>query len=387
MAKSILLGKKDISEKLQRKYDSSRRTWLECKGEWPISFRLGIPSEKEAHEQIKEVKVWQQFWHNWTGAGEIDWVERHWQVLGTQRLPERITIRTPEQVASWIGESERWDRVKKRRDVMVSKWPTLGESISKYYDDLADYTDTDFDRLLNVLVWLFEHPKSSLYIRQLPIRGIDTKWLENRRGIVTGLLRSLRPEIDKDADFFNVTGIRKLPQVVRMCILDPACRSAFGGLRDITVPVEDIATLKLSLKAVFIVENQQNGLAFGDIPGALVFMRMGNAVDVYGAIHWMRDIPCFYWGDMDTAGFAILNRLRTYHPHVKSFLMDLKTLTDHKDLWSHEKDPKRATLPLLAPEEQKAYESILSNKLGDYVRLEQERIPWQRAWETINSLM
>ena len=114
---------------------------------------------------------------------------------------------------------------------------------------------------------------------------------------------------------------------------------------------------------------------------------MGNAVDVYGAIHWMRDVPCFYWGDMDTAGFAILNRLRTYLPHVKSFLMDLKTLTDHKDLWSHEKDLKRATLPLLAPEEQEAYESILSNKLGDYVRLEQERIPWQRAWETIKSLI
>jgi hypothetical protein len=40
-----------------------------------------------------------------------------------------------------------------------------------------------------------------------------------------------------------------------------------------------------------------------------------------------------YWGDIDTHGFAILDRLRTGMPHMRSLMMDQATLQAHRSLW------------------------------------------------------
>lgn len=38
-----------------------------------------------------------------------------------------------------------------------------------------------------------------------------------------------------------------------------------------------------------------------------------------------------YWGDLDTHGSAILDRLRAWLPQTRSFLMDRETLLDHRE--------------------------------------------------------
>ncbi len=49
-------------------------------------------------------------------------------------------------------------------------------------------------------------------------------------------------------------------------------------------------------------------------------------------------------GDIDTYGFAMLDRLRSYHPHIRSLLMDEATLLQHRPLWGRE-PPLAATCP------------------------------------------
>jgi len=39
-----------------------------------------------------------------------------------------------------------------------------------------------------------------------------------------------------------------------------------------------------------------------------------------------------YWGDVDTHGMAILAEVRRALPHVRSALMDLETLQDHRHM-------------------------------------------------------
>lgn len=39
------------------------------------------------------------------------------------------------------------------------------------------------------------------------------------------------------------------------------------------------------------------------------------------------------WGDIDTHGFAILDRLRRHFPQVRSMLMDRATLLAHEGQW------------------------------------------------------
>ena len=174
------------------------------------------------------------------------------------------------------------------------------------------------------------------------------------------------------------------PQLIRLRILDESLRRRIGGLNDISAPWGQLAELDLPVSKVFIVENLQTGLAFDDLPGSVVIMQLGYGVDVLGRLPWAAKANCVYWGDLDTHGFAILNRARSYLPELKSVLMDEATLRSHQDLWVEEKDQHAAeTLPLLMDSEQAVYQAIKGNAWGQNVRLEQERIAWDIAWKTL----
>jgi hypothetical protein len=81
-----------------------------------------------------------------------------------------------------------------------------------------------------------------------------------------------------------------------------------------------------------------------------------------------------YWGDIDTHGFAILNRLRHHVPQARSILMDRPTLLAHRDQWVREPAPTTAALDLLDPAEQALYRDLVTAEFGAAIRLEQERI-------------
>ena len=67
--------------------------------------------------------------------------------------------------------------------------------------------------------------------------------------------------------------------------------------------------------------------------------------------------------------------------------MDEPTLLSHRALWVEEKDQHAsAELPLLTNTEQKLFRSLKSNVWGQHVRLEQERIRWDEAWNTLQML-
>ena len=172
-----------------------------------------------------------------------------------------------------------------------------------------------------------------------------------------------------------------------MRILDQVLSKQLGGLTDILAPWEELACLDLSVSIVFVVENLQTGLAFPDIPGAVVFMRLGYNVDVLARLPWITKAKCIYWGDLDTHGFAILSRARTYLPAFQSILMDEETLFKHETLWVEEQKQHAADeLPQLSELEQKLYKGIKQHQWGQNVRLEQERIAWDYAWSLLSSV-
>ncbi|MCG6860528.1 MAG: DUF2220 family protein [Chromatiaceae bacterium] len=370
-----------VARRLSVHYRNRRREWLAGSGTWPLTVPLHPPTEREAARDLGAARGWIATWQSWQGPGEVVWTERTWSSLGTQRLPERLLLHNAEQVADWIGERERWSSAITRHRVLSERFPTLDVHLGSHYDWLADSSETEVERLAAVLARLSKHPDSGLYIRQLPIAGVDTKWISANRALVTGLLRAL---LGREGDLFQLAGLRREPVLLRMRLLDPQLRTSVGGLDDVTAPIEQIAALALQPSRVFIVENLQTGLAFAELPGSLVFMGKGYAVDVFGAIPWLRDVVCHYWGDIDTHGLAILDRLRDYLPQARSLLMNETTLLDHRDLWVQEARPLGPQdLANLDDAEKALYDSLVGNRWETSLRLEQERIAWDYAWERI----
>jgi hypothetical protein len=377
----------DVRQFLARRFQSKHREWLigdPGEGQWPLEVTLGVPTEQAALRQVDGVRAWVSAWQGWQGVGTLSWCERRWKALGVQRLPEKLAFRGPEDVALWIGESARWERAQSRCQTLTARWPVLAQQLPRYFDVLADYGDADFRRLAEMLDWIANHPQSDLYPRQLPVSGLDSKWLDGRKGLLTDLVAAIQDDPSSDLDFYRRCGLKAPPFLVRMRVLDQALRARVGGVEDITAPVEDLAGLNLPVAHVLIVENLQTGLAMSDVPGTVVLMRLGYNVDVLARFPWLGRAKCTYWGDLDTHGFAILHRARSYIPELQSVLMDEDTLLQHKALWVDESAQHPATeLTLLTEQEQQLYRDLKQQRWGQNVRLEQERIDWNTAWSTL----
>jgi len=109
-------------------------------------------------------------------------------------------------------------------------------------------------------------------------------------------------------------------------------------------------------------------------------------VSLIGGAHWLGEREIYYWSDLDTHGFAMLDRLRASIPRTRSLLMDRKTLLAHRPLWTTEPAPHVAPLDRLTIEEATLYADLRYDRLGRSVRLEQERISFGWLRRTLNSL-
>src|SRR5262249_982693 len=162
---------------------------------------------------------------------------------------------------------------------------------------------------------------------------------------------------------------------------------AIAGLSDLTIPASDFAALNIAARYVFITENEVNGLAFPDFAEAIVVFGLGYGLDLLQSAAWMAGARIYYWGDIDSHGFAMLDRLRGGFPKAQSLLMNRETLMAHGSFWVREDAPCRTALCHLDRDEQALFDDLVHDRLGQNVRLEQERVSYAflaRSLKTIS---
>jgi hypothetical protein len=385
MSRKRLRFPEDVRESLTRRFSNQHQNWMNQHGEWPLVMALGSPTENDVEEDVGGIRAWVNAWSDWRDIGEIAWEDRQWPRLGRQRIPTTFKLASPEQVATVVNQQVRWTLARERQGRLITQWPKLAEDtvLSRHFDVLADYSDTNFERLWSLMLWLERNPRSGMYLRQLPVEGLDTKWIERRKGLVTELVCAIRGEF-QERDFFAACGLRGPRHRIRIRLLCPSLRDAIAGLQDFEAPLEEIVALPLAPAAVIIVENLETGLALPDIPGVVALMKLGLAVGVLDVVPWLQGIPVVYWGDIDTHGYAILAHARRALPSLTSILMDKETLFNYRKLWVEEPMQNVSVeLSLLKDHERMVCEGLRRQDWGRNIRLEQERIPWSCALETV----
>jgi hypothetical protein len=374
----------DVEHRLERLWESGRLLAASIGGEPVLPLRIPVrgPRPPEWGERFEEVRRWVRDLDAGSKARrgwgyDLEWVEVKNRVVGAQRVPAAIVVST---------EADAWRLLGKRRETegfrgvaarTVERFPELRDWLLRR-PLLALEHALDWERILAVLCWFRDHPRPGLYLRQLEIPGVDTKFIEAHRGLLGQLLDLVLPSSSIDAAFSGASGfegrygLRSRPVLVRFRILDPELR--LHGLSDLTVPVDELRTLAVRADRVFVTENEVNGLAFPEVPGGVVLFGLGYGIERLGDIPWLADRQLHYWGDLDTHGFAILSRFRQVFPRAASLLMDRRTLMEHRSLWVRESEPFLADLPGLTEDEQAVFDELRTDRLGRGVRLEQERI-------------
>lgn len=358
----------DVRARAKKLFDRDARTWAaEQQTGVVLDVPLRPPTEREALSDLNRVREWVKSWRGVSEASgiELEWAVRNWSRVGSQEVPVRAIVRSPEVIAGVAGEAAVWRRLVERLDELRALvGPDAHVVLRTYAHSIADLDDADFHRLVDVLTWLRDNPASDRLVRELPIRGIDSKWIESRRGVVEALHRA--------GTGASGLGLREPSPLVRIRVLDPSL--SFQRLTDVSAPVDELASIPLRPQRVFVFENLATVLAMPNVPDAVAVHGGGHRVDLVARLPWAQTVT--YWGDLDSHGFAILNRLRARGVEATSALMDSGTLLDHRDLWGTDPEPNVGVLELLTPGERATLQSLSAE--GN-IRLEQERIPWSYA--------
>jgi len=376
----------DIKHQLERRWQRGQilAARLEDEALFPLQLTLKKPDAKALSDHFNAVRLWIQSLIKGSktqrGFGyEIEWRTVKHRVHGRNRIPTAVVIPTQDDALRLIGKTRAVERFDSLSKATLARFPALAERLARKPLTLLEHAD-EWNSILAVLDYFSTHPRTGLYLRQLDIQGVDSKFIEARRGLIGELLDCVLPEQAIDTNATGVKGfncrygLKEAPPLIRCRLLDAALY--IHGLSDLSIPPEQFASLQLPVKRVFITENKINGLAFPDVRDALVIFGLGYGLDRLKEIAWLHHVSLHYWGDIDTHGFAILNRLRASFPDAASLLMDRETLMAHSNLWGQEPSIDRfaGELSRLNETEQSLFTDLKLNRLADGVRLEQERI-------------
>jgi hypothetical protein len=151
----------------------------------------------------------------------------------------------------------------------------------------------------------------------------------------------------------------------------------------LTVRTSEFTVRPIGVTTVYIIENEISYLAFPTLARGMAIFGGGYSVGLLKSIPWLADVDLVYWDDIDTHGFAILNRLRGHFPHVTSMLMDSDTLVSHSSHWNRELSQVTHPLTRLSTEETELWQELCAHTHGPSVRLEQERIRFSTVRDRI----
>ncbi|KQX39469.1 DUF3322 domain-containing protein [Variovorax sp. Root434] len=358
---------------------------------FPRRLALKDPTSAEMTDHFDEVRDWSRDLRAATGYRIVMREFRH-RVLGANAIPAEVWVDSLDQALALVGKQKEAVRFAALIELTRASQPLLLPWLARRPLRVLE-VESQWSRFLEIVAWLQRHPRPGLYLRQVDIPGVHSKFMETHRGTLMELLDiTLAPEaIDKTAtgagEFVRRYGFLGKPSRVRFRILDPELASrAACPAQDITVDAPGFARWDLGCSRVFVTENEINFLAFPAIKGSIVIFGSGYGFEMLSDVPWLARCAIHYWGDIDTHGFAILDQLRARFDHVESFLMDRATLMTFKMQWGDEATPTWRELLRLRPEEQALYDDLRDNRLGRHLRLEQERVGFDWVENALTAL-
>lgn len=362
---------------------------------FPLRLSLRGPSSAELSTRFDAARAWAaELGHGATAGYRLDMRDVRHRVIGQNSLPESAWVDSLPDAVRLIGKAAELRAFSDLSGMTQRHQPELLPWLERQPLRALALAD-DWPRLLALLAWMRAHPRPGIYLRQIDLPGMDTKFVEAQRGLLAEWLDLVMPAEAVDAstrgvgNFARRYGFRDKPARVRFRTLDPRALSwGAHGDGDYTVSQVTFARLEPNARRVFVTENEINFLAFPPVLNSLAIFGGGYGLQVVRETAWLRHLDLHYWGDIDTHGYAILDQLRASHPHARSFLMDRQTLLDHRPQWSIEPQPALRDLPHLTHDERAVFDDLRWRRLCDQaVRLEQERIDFAAVQAAVDGLI
>lgn len=352
---------------------------------FPLRLRVKAPTAAELTDSFEAVREWAAALSAMPHV-RIAWREVRHRVHGLQRLPRHVWIDSLDDALTVLGKRRDAECLTQLATLTRLTVPALLPWLARYPLQAIELTE-HWPALLAVVRWVTEHPRPGIYFRQVDVPGIHSKFIEAHRAVLSDLLNLALPTEAIEVDQIGVNQfarrfgfLDKAPRI-RFRVLDQRVQILPGPVcPDITLDMDSFASLDLAVKHVFITENEINFLAFPATDDAIVIFGAGYGWAALARATWLARCKVYYWGDIDTHGFAILDQLRGRFAHVVSFLMDRETLLAHQAQWGVESERVAHDLDRLSVDERELFDMLRDDRISRNLRLEQERLAFN--WVT-----
>ncbi|MFA6700636.1 MAG: Wadjet anti-phage system protein JetD domain-containing protein [Thiomicrospira sp.] len=349
---------------------------------FPLRIGLKPPTDKQLLQDFEAVKRWVQSYAQLDNPSfEIEWQSKRTS-LGKNEFPQAIVFHEIEQLARFLGKTSELSLYRKLSQQLISAFTPLKAFCQKQPTKLLANHQA-WSSLLVFMQWRVNHPNPQIYLRQVPLAQFDSKFLEAHKSVLAECLDWILPPEQIQTEFSGAKqfcaryGFLDQAEQLQARLLDS--NQSLQGFKTISAPFAEWQGFQpqtFGIQRVFITENKVNFLAFPEVKNSLILFGKGFGFEHWKQLVWLQDLPIFYWGDIDTHGFAILNQFRQDWSQTQSLLMDEATLFAHQALWGIEPQPSKAELTALTSQEQTLYQDLQHHRFGQNIRLEQERISY-----------
>ena len=371
----------DVRVAVRKKWDSGALLARFAAGQdWePLSIPIRGPSARQLGDRLAEVRQWAAEWLEAAhGPLRVEYKQVGGRHFGANSIPCRVWLDSYDEAWALLKVGADVYRltelIEAARGTRLIPWLT-GHPMR------ALRLAGAWDKLLATVRWIEERQAPGMYLRQIDVPGVDTKFIERHKGVLTELLDAQLDPSRVDAaqpDFAVRYGFLRRPGYVRFRVA-----GGFRGFSELSVRTNEFTAAPHGITRAYVIENEITYLAFPVPAAAMAIFGGGYAVPALEPLGWLAGLDVVYWGDIDTHGFAILNRLRHHLPHAQSVLMDRATLLDHREHWATEPSPTAAALDRLDRAEAALYAELISHTYAPSVRLEQERISFSAVEKVV----
>lgn len=368
---------------LQRQWENNdhREARLRDGNHFPISLSIGKPTAKLVANDLTALTSHIKSWRAVTEGTVI------WQDISYRATSEAISIPTHWKIstlADWITAAKLNPEAAQLLHLLDHIDPRYHKTFIRNRSIWKDQSSDEMIQLCTLVDQLEPGCASGAPLRAISLAGIDTKFFERHRNLITRLL-GLR--FHGEASRLGLEDFLGAWKEHNHWLLLADLGNTLLPFSQLRIRSHELLEKPLPGTTILIVENEKSLHQLPPLENTVVILGAGLNLSWLKA-SWLLEKKVIYWGDIDTWGLSMLSQARQHLPHIIPVLMTL-------DIFEAHAPQSAVTEPISAPPEPPAHLTSQEKTLYAHLqktsnnRLEQEFLPKglvHRAFDKIRDL-
>ena len=337
---------------------------------WPLHLAIGRPPPALfAHDTVR-VREHITRWRAVT-VGEVQWQDTAFRSAAEPvSLPLHWRLSSPEEWAEASGDAQVQLELQRLRYLLDCVDPRFHALLIRQRGLWRERNDEEVAQAAVLTLELEPGIAAGRPLRSLALAGIDSKFIERNRGLVTAFL-DIR--FEGQASQLGLTSFLDAADEGDHWLLVVPLAPGLLPFAQLRVRARELIDTPLPAGHILLIENDRCLHLLPPMHDTIAVL--GSGLDLaWLRADWLRQRHLGYWGDMDTWGLHMLARARSLQPHLQPLLMERVLFDRHATALAVPEPITAGPEPpdALSDHEQDFYRHLLGLPKG---RLEQEFLP------------